>query len=324
MTTIKDILNPWKDIAAYNISDAYRFKGREKDIERFLRIVKTGTMSVLYANSGIGKTSFINAGIIPPMLIEGYFPIHILFPDDVLQNDQIEGWLFQELLDRVNKNKIGEINDFCWKETIKEEHKTWKQSLWWMLNTCYIFQSSTGRTYKPLIIFDQFEEVFTKSNKEKKTNVLENLFRLIGQLCSTSFPKDIEQTLDNLYTNGKRIELSNTKQYKVIFSLRKEYLSDFDYWTNDKNAVSELHQNRLFLLPLTRLQAEEVISRQPLSKDNPQFVETLTPIKDKIIDLIDTKQKDEVEPFILSILCSNLFKKAQLENKPHHSEPDVK
>ena len=97
---VKNIVtNPWKDIAAYNISDAYRFKGREEDVKRFLRIVKTGTMSVLYANSGIGKTSFVNAGIIPPMLIEGYFPIHILFPDDVLQNDQIEDWLFQEIYD---------------------------------------------------------------------------------------------------------------------------------------------------------------------------------------------------------------------------------
>lgn len=320
---IQDILNPWKDIAAYNISDAYRFKGREKDIEKFLRIVKTGTMSVLYANSGIGKTSFINAGIIPTMLKEGYFPIHILFPDDVLQNDQIETWLFQELLNRVNKNEIGRVNDFCWKETVKEDHETWKQSLWWLLNTCYIYQSSTGRTFKPLIIFDQFEEVFTKSNKVKKTNILENLFRLIGQLCSTSFPKDIEQALDNLYANGKHIELSNTKQYKVIFSLRKEYLSDFDYWTNDKNTVTELHQNRLFLLPLTRLQAEEVISRQPLSEDNPQFVETLNPIKDKIIDLIDSKHKDEVEPFILSILCSNLYNKAKDEGKEFLMEKDV-
>ena len=322
---IKNIVtNPWKDIAAYNISDAYRFKGRKNDIERFLRIVKSGTMSVLYANSGIGKTSFINAGIIPPMLMEGYFPIHVLFPDHVLQNDSIEGWLFQELSDRVNKNGLDGNNDFCWKESIKQEDETWKQSIWWLLNTCHIYQSSTGRTFKPLIIFDQFEEVFTKSNKEKKTNVLDNLFKLVGELSSTSFPRTIEQALDVMYANGKYIEISNTKQYKIIFSLRKEYLSDFDYWTNDKNAVTELHQNRMFLLPLTRLQAEEVITKQPLSKDNLLLIETLSPIKDKIIDLIDTKQKDEVEPFILSILCSNLFKKAQSENKEFLSEQDVK
>jgi len=322
---IKNIVtNPWKDIAAYNISDAYRFKGRKNDIERFLRIVKSGTMSVLYANSGIGKTSFINAGIIPPMLMEGYFPIHVLFPDHVLQNDSIEGWLFQELSDRVNKNGLDGNNDFCWKESIKQEDETWKQSIWWLLNTCHIYQSSTGRTFKPLIIFDQFEEVFTKSNKEKKTNVLDNLFKLVGELSSTSFPRTIEQALDVMYANGKYIEISNTKQYKIIFSLRKEYLSDFDYWTNDKNAVTELHQNRMFLLPLTRLQAEEVITKQPLSKDNLLLIETLSPIKDKIIDLIDTKQRDEVEPFILSILCSNLFKKAQSENKEFLSEQDVK
>lgn len=323
MSNKDNLINPWKDIAAYNISDAYRFKGRDEDIEKFLRIVKEGTMSVLYANSGIGKTSFINAGIIPSLLTEGYFPIHILFPNDALQNDDIEGWLFKELFERVKENELGSNNDFCWVKTIKEEHKAWEQSLWWLLNTYHIYQSSTRKSFRPLIIFDQFEEVFTKSNKERKTNVLENLFKIIGQLCSTSFPKDIEQALDEMYAKGKHVELPNTKQYKVLFSLRKEFLSDFDYWTNDKNAVTELHQNRMFLLPLTRLQAEEVITKQPLSKDDSQLVKTLNPIKNKILDLIDTKHKDEVEPFILSILCSNLYSKAQTEDKEFLLENDI-
>ena len=31
--------NPWIDIASYQIDDAFRFKGREEDVEKFLKIV---------------------------------------------------------------------------------------------------------------------------------------------------------------------------------------------------------------------------------------------------------------------------------------------
>ena len=74
--------NPWLDFASYQYSDRNRFKGREEDIAKFKLIMAGGTMSVLYADSGIGKTSFINAGIDPQFIEMGYFPIHVLFNED--------------------------------------------------------------------------------------------------------------------------------------------------------------------------------------------------------------------------------------------------
>ena len=90
--------NPWLDIASYSINDANRFKGREKAIVKFSGIVNSGIMSVLYASSGIGKTSFLNAGIDPLMIQQGYIPIHILFPDEIFSSDyDIENWLIENI-----------------------------------------------------------------------------------------------------------------------------------------------------------------------------------------------------------------------------------
>lgn len=311
MMAPNSIDNPWKDIVAYSIHDAYRFKGREEDIIRFLRIIDSGTMSVLYAYSGIGKTSFINAGISYKMLEMDYYPIHIVFPDDVFEKEDIESFIYSSLLDSVNNNPNNELPICSWEPIYKTNHDRNEDVLWWLLHTYKLRDHQTGRIYKPFIIFDQFEEVFTKSRKFSSTRFLESLFNTISKLCSTSIPLDIEEFLEDLYKKGNDLDIDNNKNYKIVFSLRKEFLSDFDYWTNDRFRISELYQNRMYLLPLTRIQAERVITQQPKSKVNPETIGTLFSIKNEIISKIDPKGRDEVEPFILSVLCSKLYNKAQ-------------
>ena len=321
MNTQSSSRNPWLDVASYQMKDANRFKGREEDVAKFLKIIRSGTMSVLYSQSGIGKTSFLNAGIVPALQPEGYFPVHILFPDEVYEKD-VEG-LEQWLIDRMQ--------ELCgWVCTLKEEEERavpeCKKSLWWMLHAYRIKNEPTPqeetetasadhldvqelKPLKPLIIFDQFEEVFTKSRKNAKTQLLERLFQQIEALSSRSLPPEVEQILEEKAAQGIFISVEVDPCYKVAFSLRKEYLSDFDYWTNDRYSVSELHQNRMLLLPLTRQQAEQVITCQP-REDGEGYIDTLTPIKDDIINKMDERGHNEVDPFILSVLCSRLYDEA--------------
>ena len=78
---MNNTLNPWKGTASYKNTDASIFKGRDADINKYLHMFNSGVMSVIYANSGVGKTSFINAGIIP-IVQDSYFVINIVFKDD--------------------------------------------------------------------------------------------------------------------------------------------------------------------------------------------------------------------------------------------------
>ncbi len=334
--------NPWKDFASYISDDARYFKGRDESIAKFLRIVDSGTVSVLYASSGIGKTSFLQAGIEPFMEKKGYAPIHILFTDD----DFADGANFREVLstrieDERNKhNKENTNSPWRWNPifdehvnslmnhqtnaniTIRNEEetigKTQKEiSLWWKLHA-YELKDVNGNTLKPLIILDQFEEVFTKAKTQR--NILQELFDVFQEMVSNNLPQPIEAVLDDMASNGVFLDIDTHNNYKIIFSLRKEYLSDFDYWTNDRHSIAELQQNRMLLLPLSRTQALKVIKEQPLNASGSECYTTLNEIADAIINVIDDTKRNEIEPFILSVLCSRLYDRAvsmgKLELKP--------
>lgn len=321
-------INPWKDFASYKSSDARYFKGREESIAKFLRIVEADTMSVLYASSGIGKTSFLQAGVVPVMIERGYAPIHILFNDDdfaegvdlskVLKlhvEDEIKK--YNENEDKIRKEKKRQNEDYItnkwgWNSLLDVQSEEIEQlikgldekSLWWKFHTCEI-RTESGLSLKPLLLLDQFEEVFVKA--KAKNIQLQTFFDELEELASNNLPSEVETTLNQLANQGIFFDLDTHHHYKIIFSLRKEYLSDFDYWTNDRHSIAELQQNRMLLLPLSRNKAMKVIMEQPLNLDGSKCYTTLNNIAEEILNVIDDKKRNEIEPFILSVLCSRLY-----------------
>lgn len=324
-------MNPWKDIASYEFCEAKRFKGREEDIAKFLQMLNGGNCAVLYSESGIGKTSFLNAGVEPVLAKQGYYPIHIRF-DEVFKCNitDLEQWLEDKVrgycMKDISKKAPEVIPDFVWEyedqnnaeEYINLFSEEARKHFWWFL---YGYQLVVdGKEKKPLLIFDQFEEIFVKAKKTNKQKIVEDFFRIIEELASTSMPYQLQSVLEGLYAKNIYLNYDHTHRFKIVFSLRKEYLSEFDYWSNDQYSVTELYQNRMFLLPLTRLQAERVITEQPETRESDKFenaetVKTLSKVCDEIISMADNKRRDEVEPFILSILCSRLYNQAIASGK---------
>lgn len=330
-------MNPWKDIASYEFSEAKRFKGREEDVAKFLQILNGGTCAVLYSESGIGKTSFLNAGIEPLMAEQGYYPIHIRF-DEVFKSDitDLEQWLENKVrgycMKDISENMPEYVQYYDWEYEELEEHpinsflEEAQKHFWWFLHGYKMLVDKDEM--KPLLIFDQFEEIFVKAKKANKQQIVEDFFHIIEELVSTSMPYQMQSALDGLYTKNIYLKYNHTHRFKIVFSLRKEYLSEFDYWSNDQYSVTELYRNRMFLLPLTRVQAERVITEQPETDVSDNLsrggtVKTLSRISNEIISMVDNKRRDEVEPFILSILCSRLYNQAITSRKSQLELEDI-
>ncbi|MFQ5576622.1 MAG: hypothetical protein ACE5G8_06490, partial [Anaerolineae bacterium] len=61
----------------YKISDAPLFYGRRAAIKELMAYLKPGTLTVLHAESGAGKTSLLQAGLASRLLVRGHLPIHV-------------------------------------------------------------------------------------------------------------------------------------------------------------------------------------------------------------------------------------------------------
>lgn len=101
-------INPWIGFNSYTEYDSKIFRGRNEDAKNLIEIIDQSKLSLLYSESGIGKTSLINAAIIPVLREKYFFPVVIRFSDAYLAS--------------LDSNNIESIGDVIF-ETIENEVK---------------------------------------------------------------------------------------------------------------------------------------------------------------------------------------------------------
>ena len=76
------VKEPYKGLYPFGIEDAAIFFGREGASKALLDKIKGDRLAVLYARSGAGKTSLLNAGLAPLLVREGLLPVYARVYDD--------------------------------------------------------------------------------------------------------------------------------------------------------------------------------------------------------------------------------------------------
>lgn len=144
--TESKITEPYKFLSYYDTTDADIFFGRETVSQSLTAKITTHKLVLINGKSGSGKTSLINAGIIPQLLQQGYFTM--VFRDYGYPTDVIKTGL--ENLENVAL----EFND----------HDSLLKCL----------QKTAHQTQSPLAIFlDQFERFFLNLSPQRQTAFIE-------------------------------------------------------------------------------------------------------------------------------------------------------
>lgn len=223
-------MNPFNKFKTYEEKDRDSFLGREQDILALSALIKTNAVTVCYSDSGIGKSSLINAGISPRLKKENYFPIYVLFDSisdetdfdsDIINdlNDQHtllkiwnngvkEGSLQHKRTIGLNKNRTIAITteredcdikfyfDCNFSETdelmLELDKELSGKSLWWFLRTRDLICEIKGVpfVYQPLFVFDQFEELFTKAKDFESCSFF---FLWFKELLSDEAPEIVQE-----------------------------------------------------------------------------------------------------------------------------------
>ena len=309
--------NPWLGLESYKENQI--IYGRNTEISDLSQRVLNDTDTVVYGKSGIGKTSVINAGILPIARQNEFEPIVIRF-------DHSNTTSYIKQLDGYIRNKV-EVED------VLPARNAEKELLWEYFHRHLFFVD--GKRKKLLLIFDQFEEIFTL---QQNPTARLDFFRSFGDVLNDMMPKELVDNLDvknsdTPKTNNTQVEgftdlanifnapnddVSAEAQYiddnniHFVFVLREDFLSEFEFYTIK---IPSLKQHRFALRPLNEEQAAEIIIKPCpglVSLDVARLIiETVTNRKD--FSLGD-EPEIEVDAAVLSLFLSRIYQKLDVND----------
>ena len=304
--------NPWLGLESYQENQI--IYGRNKEIEELSQGVLNNNETVFYGKSGIGKSSIVNAGILPIVRAHGYFPI-------VVRLDHSNKHSYtKQLADLI---EMGAHVSECTIEKPIEE-----QLLWEYFHT-HRFNKTKEEKSKLVVIFDQFEEIFTLQNNSA---IKGRFFKELGDVLNNVMPKELTVEIANSQPSTPKFEsvsgfadmadlfsslaanVNNSaskyiedNEIHFVFTLREDFLSEFEYHTSK---IPSLKQHRYGLRPLNEEQAAEVIL-----KPRPEFVDegVARLIIETVTNHTDFSLGDEpeidVDAAVLSLFLSQIYDK---------------
>lgn len=286
--------------------DRKLFFGRNEEQNLFLHKVLSQRLIVLYAKSGMGKTSLLNAGIFETLRSRQYIPLVVR-----LHESEKDLWntFFDGITDEAEKNKAaGYLSE--WKAGNKS-------TLWEYFKTAE-FWNHDIELLTPVLVLDQFEELFTLVSDD---DARKQFIKQLSDLVRGRMPLMVREQMAS-YENSNHFDhiYSDTPpDVKTIVSIRETHYGQLQSLAKK---IPEIFDNRFRLESLDRKNARAAIIEPAIQQigieafDQTGFTYSEEAI-DQILNFLCSKRtekdshEDSVEPFQLQQLCGKIEEKAQ-------------
>jgi len=284
-----DAENPWLGLASFTEATREFFHGREEEVAELARRIQRKLLTLLFGKSGLGKTSILSAGIAPRLRPLGFCPVYVRIDysrDTPPPAEQIKQAIFRA----------------------SEASGTWThvgvavpgESLWEFLHhRGDVLHDASGRTLMPLLIFDQFEEIFTLAQGDDfgRRRAAEFVDEL-ADLLENRPPRALEARIDADESVAEQFDFTRS-DYRVLIALREDYLAHLEAF---KTTMPSITQNRMRLAPMTGEQALEAVMKPGGRLVSQEVAEAIV----RFIAGGSELRNAEVEPSLLSLICREL------------------
>jgi hypothetical protein len=142
--------------------DRRLFFGRDEEKQSLLHLVLAENLVVLFAKSGMGKTSLLNAGLLQPLRERNFIPLKIRF--NIPETDPLKSF-YAGIEETVKQHKV--------------EYKSGDKDTLWQYFKTVEFWSSKDILLTPVLILDQFEEFFNLHLPEERKSFITQLADLV-------------------------------------------------------------------------------------------------------------------------------------------------
>jgi hypothetical protein len=279
------------------------FFGRPDEAIALNNQIIANRLVLVYAKSGVGKTSLIKAGVMHSLRKEGYLP-------------------FVVRLNVEEKDSVGVVDAALRYEAAKKKYEMVTEkvtSLWGFFKTVEIWKGDNLIT--PIMIFDQFEELFTKQSYEFRKRFIEELSAL-----TRKYPPRSEHITEEI--TKKVHKISSPPHLRIVLSIREDFLGALE---EAAETIPHIFSCRFRLTPLSKEKAIEALLAPAKIEDDlfmtkPFDIDEST--VDKIINFLSEQMKGgdysrrvNVEPFQLQLLCLKIEELAY--NKQQKDESKI-
>jgi hypothetical protein len=282
-------------LESYTEAQSKIFYGRDDEIERLTNLIKTNTLTIVFGKSGTGKTSLLNAGVFPRLRKNYFLPfrIRLEFKDDS-----------PELVTQIKNTLKSEIDKYGFKV---ESYPSSETTLWEYFHSEPLWKSVT-----PILIFDQFEEIFTLAKKSNhfRTEEQQAFWEELADLIENSIPEKLKQKF--LHDKDKIDYSYKNQKVKIVFAFREEFLPEFEGKTAK---IPSLKSSRFRLMPMNGNQAYDVITKTWTNAIDEKETH-------KIVGFFVNKEDEnksyelmEIEPSLLSQVCTYIDKERISEGR---------
>jgi hypothetical protein len=288
-TAAVDERNPWLGLASFSEETRAYFYGREDEVAELARRVQRKLLTVLFGQSGLGKTSILRAGLVPRLRGQGYCPVYVRV--DYGRDAPEPAEQIKQAIARA-ATRSGE-----WTQAGVAAAG---ESLWEFLHhRDDVLRDESGATLTPLLIFDQFEEIFTLAQSDDFGRARAAGFIAdLADLVENRAPKSLEAKLDTDDSMAERFDFARS-DYRVLIALREDYLAPLE---GLKAAMPSITQNRLRLAPMTGKQALTAVMRPGKGLVSEEVAAAIVRFVAGGAELANA----EVEPSLLSLICREL------------------
>lgn len=281
--------HPWLGLDSFTEETRAYFYGRDSEVAELARRVQRKLLTILFGQSGLGKTSILRAGLVPKLRPNGFCPVYVRIDyaaDSPPPAEQIKAAIFRATREHGHWTQTGAAVE--------------GESLWEFLHHRDDFlRDADGRTVVPLLIFDQFEEIFTlaqadDAGRRRAAQFMEDL----ADLVENRPPKALEASIDGDDSLSERFDFARA-DYRILIALREDYLAHLE---GVKSVMPSITQNRMRLARMTGAQALAAVT-------NPGGRLVSEEVAESIVRFVaggSELPNAEVEPSLLSLICREL------------------
>ena len=281
--------HPWIGLASYSEETRSYFHGRDEEAAELARRVQRKPLTVLFGQSGLGKTSLLRAGLVPRLRGEGFCPVYVRIdyaPESPPPTEQIKQAIFRATAAAGHWSRPGAAIE--------------GESLWEFLHhRGDLLRDADGRSLLPLLIFDQFEEIFTLGQSDDAGRLRARQFLDdLADLVENRPPAALEARLEEDEADAEQFDFARA-DYRILIALREDYLAHLE---SLKGIMPSVTQNRMRLARMNGAQALSAVLQPGGRLVSQEVAEAIV----RFVAGGSELSNAEVEPSLLSLVCREL------------------